>query len=174
MLIFVKGEADSGKSVLAEELARDFDADEKIYIATMKVMDDAGRERVERHRRQREGKGFTTIELESDIERALDLIQKPSEALVLLECISNLCGNELYDGIGQKLVSGELDEAGFAEHIVSEVLRLSKNVKCVIAVSSIYKAHDIGYDKETERYVRLLSMVNDRLSELSDEVRVTG
>ena len=174
MLIFVQGEAGSGKSVLAEELAQAYEAEEKIYIATMKVMDEAGRDRVERHRSQREGKGFTTVELELDIVRALDTIRNPSEALVLLECISNLCGNELYDGIGRGLDSGELDEEGFAEHIVNEVLQLAAKVSCVIAVSSTYNACDTGYDKETERYVRLLSMVNDRLLKVSDEVRITG
>ena len=61
MLALVLGEAASGKSEFAEQLAMSL-ADERYYIATMQVSDSESQQRIERHRQMRQGKGFVTLE----------------------------------------------------------------------------------------------------------------
>lgn len=67
----------------------------KIYAATMMVYDEESRRRIERHRKQRAGRQFTTLECPSGLE---EIHFEEKAALILLECVSNLTANELYSG----------------------------------------------------------------------------
>ena len=58
MIILVLGTPKSGKSLMAEELSLALNDSEKYYLATMRVMDQEGALRVEKHRKQRAGQGF--------------------------------------------------------------------------------------------------------------------
>ena len=65
MLYIVTGGSGSGKSEYAEQIAvqcRNGNGGTLWYLATMRIWDDEGRKRVERHRRMRAAKGFETIE----------------------------------------------------------------------------------------------------------------
>ena len=53
MTSIVIGKSNTGKSLLAEKLALETGDEKVYYLATMNVMDDAGRERVEKHKKQR-------------------------------------------------------------------------------------------------------------------------
>ena len=108
MIRLVIGTHGSGKSALAENLAMKTGDPFRIYLATMKVLDDEGKERVARHRRQREGKGFVTIEKEYGICDILERIEKPMETTLLLECVANLVGNEMYDNPKHGIVADSL------------------------------------------------------------------
>ena len=72
MMILVTGGSGSGKSEYAEnrivELAEDCD---RYYIATMQVYDEEGQKRITRHHQMRSGKGFATIEQQTDIEKSI-------------------------------------------------------------------------------------------------------
>ena len=60
-MILVYGTASSGKSNIAENMAVDHSKKSDtslVYIATMENKSDAAKERIKRHREQREGKGF--------------------------------------------------------------------------------------------------------------------
>ena len=62
MLILVTGGAGSGKSLLAERISMQLKRMPFWYVATMQVWDQECRDRIGRHRRQRAGKGFQTVE----------------------------------------------------------------------------------------------------------------
>ena len=94
MLALVLGEAASGKSEFAQQLAMSL-ADERYYIATMQVSDSESQQRIERHRQMRQGKGFVTLEQPLALAE-LRLQPKKTGAVALLECASTLLGNELY------------------------------------------------------------------------------
>ena len=90
MMILVTGGSGSGKSEYAEnrivELAEDCD---RYYIATMQVYDEEGQKRITRHRQMRSGKGFATIEQQTDIEKSIEKMQEssPDRRAALLECM---------------------------------------------------------------------------------------
>ena len=95
MHIFLTGSSASGKSALAEALAAALAREKNsplVYLATMSARDPGSRRRVARHRAQRAGKGFETIERPL----ALDSLPLPAGAAVLLEDLGNLCANEFF------------------------------------------------------------------------------
>ena len=190
MIYLVTGTPDSGKSAVAEELAVRTKDPHKIYLATMKVLDETGRKRVAKHRKQREGKGFVTIEREYGILRVLEMIEMPSETTVLLECVSNLVGNEMHDNPDRRspLKQAGFPQAGispadpsssgpsrgagspeqFADEIAEEIRELAGSVHNMVIVTNEFEGGRETYDAETELYVGLLHMVNVRISAFAD------
>ena len=70
MLIIITGVSGSGKSEYAEQICCQLAKDnKKYYVATMQPFGEEGRIRIEKHKRQREGKGFETIEQYQNIGR---------------------------------------------------------------------------------------------------------
>ena len=59
-----------------------------------------GREKLHVHRKLRAGKGFETIECYTDLKKAAEILQTKETGSVLLECMSNLVANEMYDPSG--------------------------------------------------------------------------
>ncbi len=190
MITLVVGTSASGKSALAEELATKTGDAHRIYLATMKVCDDAGKERVLRHRQLRKGKGFDTIEVMYDIRSALSLIGDPAESTVLLECVSNLVGNEIHDNPkGEKMESflpgtetGTCKSEGapedkelragkenFADRVAADIKTIADSVQNLIIVTNEYECTD-DYDDETKVYLQLVHMVNERISLFSDKI----
>ena len=77
MLIIITGVSGSGKSEYAEQICCRLAGDnKKYYVATMQPFGEEGRIRIEKHKRQREGKGFETIEQYQNIGSALDCCMK--------------------------------------------------------------------------------------------------
>ena len=94
MIILVTGGSGCGKSTWAEKLVQSLPSGKRVYIATMQVYDRESEIRVQRHRAQRAGLGFRTVECEKDLASA------PVEdgSVVLLEDLVNLTANEMFDG----------------------------------------------------------------------------
>ena len=95
MKFFLTGSSASGKSALAEALAAALAREKNsplVYLATMSARDPGSLRRVARHRAQRAGKGFETIERPL----ALAGLPLPAGAAVLLEDLGNLCANEFF------------------------------------------------------------------------------
>lgn len=171
MITLVIGKDDCGKSKVAEDLAVSGRYRNRYYIATMKVMDEAGKARVEKHRKMREGKGFVTLEIPLNIENAADLMDKPEESVVLLECVANLVGNEMHEDPNMIWMSyqGDAFEHEFAITIVGRITRLAERVCDMIVVASGYEA-DPSDDEETALYKRLVDNVNNELRRIAGKV----
>ena len=100
-MILVIGGSGSGKSAYAEKVALECQKEKRhFYLATMHVFGEEGQKKVERHKRMRAGKGFVTIEQPTDIMQCLPALREAGGGVVLLECMSNLTANELYDEAG--------------------------------------------------------------------------
>ena len=132
MIIKVTGTPGSGKSRKAEELVLELSAPEqRYYIATMLPYGEEGERRVEKHRKYREGKGFRTIEQPFDLPEALEKIEKPEEATVLLECVTNLAANEMF---ARECPGKE----ALIKKITADIRQLSKQVKNLILVTNSF------------------------------------
>lgn len=165
MIVYIYGRRNSGKSAYAEERTCLL-GDKRIYLATMVVMDKDGEARVEKHRQMRADKGFITIECPVDVNKA-DI--GDGEGVVLLECISNLVGNELFRSDRERKPDGHLDVEGTVDYVLNEVEALSHKVKNLVIVSSLYDDENLTMDEDTASYIRALSEVNDRLKDIADE-----
>ena len=163
MITLIIGTPDSGKSRLAEDMALELSGDRKrIYIATMIPFGEEGKKRIVRHRKMREGKGFSTLEcpLVSDI---LDAEQRFGGATCLLECMSNLVGNEMHTEEGRFKSDEELIKG-----IVLAVSTISNEASDLIIVSNEFKKDDPLYDEDTKKYVRLMHETNNELKKHAD------
>lgn len=164
MLTVITGGSGSGKSAYAEKyMVESCGESRKYYIATMQVYDGEGQAKVERHRRQRSGKGFLTIEQPVDIHRALDKIQTQN-ASALLECMSNLTANEMFGGGSPK----SCDEV--ADKIVEEVTLLNQGLKNLVIVTNNVFEDGCCYDDTTMEYIRAMGKIHEKLAVMAEQV----
>ena len=96
MLILVTGGSGSGKSAFAESVVMGLKTRLNLYIATMYPFDEECHRRIARHRLMRRDKGFETLECYTGLKDA----KIPSSGTTLLECMSNLTANEMYQENG--------------------------------------------------------------------------
>ena len=75
MFHLVTGGSGSGKSEYAEQLITEFGEKERwrkrYYLATMMPFGEETKQKIERHRKMREGKGFCTVECYLDLKKQL-------------------------------------------------------------------------------------------------------
>ncbi len=159
MTALVVGGAASGKSAYAERLLlRACGGARRVYLATMRPEGAEALARIERHRRQRAGMGFETIECYVNLSRAA----VPNGCALLLEDIGNLCANELFSPQGA--------EDGAAREILRGVEFLKDRCTALVIVSNDVFTGGAEYGSETLRYLRELSYVNRTLAGLADRV----
>ena len=158
MKFFLTGSSASGKSALAEALAAALAREKNsplVYLATMSARDPGSLRRVARHRAQRAGKGFETIERPL----ALASLPLPAGAAVLLEDLGNLCANEFF-------APGGGGEAALLAGLES----LFSRVDDLVVVGNEVFAGGNQYAEGTEDYLRLMADVNRALAKRADRV----
>ena len=158
MMTVVIGGAASGKSEYAEGLVLASACPKRIYIATMEPFDQECLKRIKKHRRMRAEKGFETLERYTD----LASVTVPPDSVVLLECMSNLCANEMYSPRG----SGDRT----AEVILRGVEHLKNQCGDLIVVSNEVFAGGQCYEEGTMAYLRQLAQINRRIAAVADNV----
>lgn len=158
MLHLITGGSGSGKSEYAEQKVLEAGGERRVYIATMIPYGEDGRQRVERHRRLRSEKNFETVECYTGLEK----LTLPEDSIVLLECMSNLVANEIFEPDG----SHEQTAAAVAEGI-DHILR---QVKALFVVTNDIFADGLSYDEGTMQYMSVLGEVNEALAARADIV----
>lgn len=166
-MIIVYGSASSGKSNIAENMALSHSRENGTglyYIATMENESAASKERIRKHRKQREGKGFYTIE---EMYRLSAHAFSVRGKTALLECVSNLCANIYYRDFSDGVASDE-DIEGMKDFIVSSIVKMAEGTAEMFIVSNDIFRDGIIYDEWTESYLKLLSEVNKSLANICD------
>lgn len=158
MFLVITGGSGSGKSAYAEQCVLDFGPAERIYIATMYPFDEECDRRIKRHREMRRQKQFSTLECYTGLKTA-DI---PEDSVVLLECMSNLTANEMYQegGAGGQTV----------EEILAGIRYLLKRVRHLVVVTNEIFSDGIDYDSETMRYQSYLGQINSEMGRMADQV----
>ena len=158
MMILVTGGSGSGKSAYAEDRVLSLGEGRRIYIATMYPFDLESKRRIDRHRRMRAGKGFETVERYTNLKELV----LPKDSTVILECMSNLAANEMFNEDGAK--ENTVDE-------IMEGIRLLKDhVKNLVVVTNEIFSEVSSYEGETGMYRIYLGEINRRMAEMADEV----
>ena len=156
MTILVTGGSKCGKSSFAERILEGFPG-RKIYIATMQPFGEDALEAIGRHRRMRAGKGFETVERYTDMGSAV----LPEGCAVLLECMGNLCANEMFSGEGC---------ADPAERIITGIRSLAERAAELVIVTNQVGSDGIAYPEGTADYIRVLGRINAGISAFADSV----
>ena len=145
ILVLIAGSNDSGKSLYAEQLI-DQTKGKRYYIATMLPCTDENHHRIKKHRAQRQGLGFETLECPFQVGDC----SVSADSVVLLEDVSNLLANAVFErGSGP-------------DRVYEDICRLAERsgILVVVTISGL-KAHD--YDQETGAYIHGLNEINQRL-----------
>ena len=176
MMFLIIGGAGSGKSAFAEDLLVNLSGNKmsRVYIATMEPYGEEAAARIRKHREARARKNFITCEryvnlagltdedfIKSAADKNLNLNLDLNSA-ILLECLGNLCANELYSANG----AGENTE----DAIWRGILNLYAKCKILIIVSNEIFCGGKDYQGDTERYLRILARLNRKIAALSDGV----
>ena len=158
MLTSVTGGSGSGKSAFAEDKVLAFGEAQRVYIATMHPFDEESHKRIERHRKMRAGKGYETIECYTGLKD----VKLPSGCVVLLECMSNLVANEMFE------------EQGAHEQTVKDIMsgidELVRQAAHVVIVTNEIFSDAVVFDKEMASYLEYLGKINQAVALRADEV----
>jgi adenosylcobinamide kinase/adenosylcobinamide-phosphate guanylyltransferase len=158
MKIFISGGAKSGKSIYAQRLAKAQSVNVPLYyIATMKSADSEDDERIAKHRSERDGWGFTTIEQPVDIEKILG--QCVHNGSFLLDSLTALLANEMF------LPEGSINEQA-AGKITEGLLQILGRIENIVIVSDYIYSDAILYDSITENYRRALAEIDRTVANL--------
>ena len=151
MIVLLTGGSGCGKSTYAERIVASLPEKKRVYVATMQVYDEESVRRVERHRTQRSGKGFVTIECEKDLMSA----GIEDGSIVLLEDLVNLVANEMFDG-------------GDVSRIAPALCDLAERCSHLIMVTNDLFSDGETYAESTQEYLRVLAEVNAHAVALAD------
>ena len=146
MMILVTGGSKSGKSKIAEEIVTCTELP-RFYIATMIPFGCEAQSAIKRHRTMRANKGFVTIEKYTDI---CD-IELPRPCAVLLECMGNLCANEMFSPCKTNPVGKILDE-----------------ISLLVIVTNQVGEDGIIYPDDTMNYIKCLGQINSQIAQMAD------
>ena len=149
-LILVSGANSSGKSALAEQLTVRA-GERRYYLATMIPETDENRRRIEKHVRRRAGLNFRTIECPYRVSDS----GIPAGASVLLEDVSNLLSNVMFEKDGDR------------KSVLSDICTLREQCGTLVAVTISGLKSD-SYEGGTAAYIAALNTLNEELSRLAD------
>ncbi|MBR1816761.1 MAG: bifunctional adenosylcobinamide kinase/adenosylcobinamide-phosphate guanylyltransferase [Lachnospiraceae bacterium] len=187
MMILVYGGSGSGKSAFAEKRITELKENRVslYYLATMRVYGDEDRERVRSHRMLRKDKGFITIEQPRNICNVAERLDD-EKGDVLLECMSNLVANEMFqteeavEGLGEEHADNANDGhymddksifyKGVVTKIKNDIVALKKSCDNLVVVSNNVFEDGVIYEPDTMKYIKALGDINRYLAKLSDEV----
>lgn len=174
MLELVTGGSGSGKSAYAENRICELNQQNPaplFYIATMYPYGAETQKKIERHRIQRAGKGFETLEWYTGLEEHLENTLQEDGALeesslkgcnVLLECMSNLVANELYMETGAK---EQTEQA-----ILAGIRKLQEQCANVVIVTNEVFSESVPDTVEMKEYKRILGRINCEIARMADQV----
>ncbi|RPH28091.1 bifunctional adenosylcobinamide kinase/adenosylcobinamide-phosphate guanylyltransferase [Buttiauxella warmboldiae] len=165
----VTGGARSGKSRHAEQLAANFER--VLYIATSKIFDVEMAQRIAHHRDSRPAH-WRTVEQYRELNAVINERNCAQEA-VLLECITTLITNVMYDAAGEK-PEEEWDFELIEEAVARQIdILLAACKACPAEVILVTNEVGMGIVPENRlaRHFRdIAGRVNQRLAQCADEV----
>ena len=168
MKILISGGVKNAKSNYGEELAIKLSKNNKLYyLATMVPYDEEDHKRVKLHQLSRQGKGFNTIEVATDIDKILKKCEK--NATFLLDSLTALVLNEMFKNEDKKI-----EEIG--NKIKNDLNNLMNNVENIVIVTDYIFSDYQKFSNFTIDYLKLFADVSKYVASNCDLVieRVAG
>lgn len=173
-MILVTGGARSGKSALAERIAQQIAQDKSgrvLYIATSLVMDEEMAQRVEKHRQTRPN-DWDTYEGYQDLS-AVIAQRSGIYSVILLECITTMLSNLLFDQAGA-VPAEQMDfmaiETALARQIDSLLIACANSACEVVIVTNELGLGIVPENRLARHFRDIAGRVNQRLARQANEV----
>ena len=172
MILLVTGGSGSGKSEYGEMRVTASGLPQRYYVATMKVWGREDEQKVERHRKLRQGKGFRTIEAPEALHQ-VRIWDSAENTVILLECMTNLAANELFSGEQdwENLTSAQWKErrVSVRERILEGICCLKSQCALLVVITGQVDQDGGEYDQGTQTYIRLLGELNCLIAAMAEE-----
>lgn len=163
-LILVTGGARSGKSSYALERAEALSAD-RSFFATCPVTDAEMGQRIDRHRREREGRGWTSCEEEIALAARIAALDGPG--VVLVDCLTLWVNNLLFQAERHDEV---FDEQALRREVGQLLAAISGYPGTVIVVSNEVGMGIVPDNQLARHYRDLVGTCNRLLAAAAAEV----
>lgn len=160
MNILISGGCKNGKSYYAQHLAKRQAAENPLYyIATMEPADEEDDARILRHREERDGWGFITLEQSRDI----GSLRADFSGSFLLDSVTALLSNEMFRK------DGTVDRTAYLR-VAEELEQLAKKSCNIVFVSDYIYSDAAKYEELTELYRKGLAWIDRTLAKKCDAV----
>ena len=159
MSTYISGGCKNGKSFYAQRVAR-AGGKPLYYIATMIPHDEEDLARIRRHRDERAGWGFETLECGRDILRCLD--RADPKGSFLLDSVTALLSNEMFTADGV--------DSDAPRRIAEALERFVGRAPNTVMVSDYIFSDALLYDGLTEAYRRGLADIDRHMAARCDNV----
>jgi adenosylcobinamide kinase/adenosylcobinamide-phosphate guanylyltransferase len=163
-LILTTGGCRSGKSAHAQALAESLPGP-RAYLATCPVIDEEMRRRVDAHRRDREGLGWTTVEEPLDLAGAIR--SAGSHPVILVDCLTLWVNNLAYEA---ELAGIDLTEIALAARAAELAHEARQHGGTVIFVTNEVGMGIVPNNRSARRFRDLAGRVNQTIAVACDEV----
>lgn len=161
-IILITGGARSGKSRHAQQLGESLPG-KKLFIATCPVIDAEMGKRIERHRQDRQGAGWQTVE--ETINLAQALTANPAAEVVLIDCLTLWINNLLFTDAGNML-----DEDAVSVQVSKLLAACAARPGVVIMVTNEVGLGIVPENILARRYRDLVGRCNQEIAAIADKV----
>lgn len=164
-IILVTGGARSGKSSYALQRAESVST-RRLFVATCPKIDSEMSERVRRHQQERDGRGWVTIESETDL-AAIFTNQVAGYEVVLIDCLTLWINNVLFSAEGQGMGIDDQRIGTLCQEWLEAAAHFSGTVICVTNEVGLGIVPD---NTLARKYRDLVGTCNQTVGKAADEV----
>jgi len=158
-IIFIIGGCRSGKSRHALEQAEKISGSKRIFIATCMPLDDEMKERIERHKRERD-KSWKTVEAPVELPEAIKENSREGD-VILIDCLTLWINTLLM----------EIEDPDVIDQRIHKLILAIKEAKCpIILVSNEVGAGIVPENKLARQFRDLAGFANQKVAECADSV----
>lgn len=163
MKILISGGSKNGKSFFAQEIALKMKKENKplYYLATMVPKDEEDIHRINKHKMERKGWGFNTVEINKNILFEIEKCDK--DGSFLLDSTTALLANEMF------LENGKINFKA-REKITYDLIKILDKVNNIVIVSDNIYSDSCIYDEFTNRYRESLALIDRDISKFCNVV----
>jgi adenosylcobinamide kinase/adenosylcobinamide-phosphate guanylyltransferase len=163
--ILVTGGARSGKSSYALERTERI-SDRRCFVATCPVIDPEMDDRILAHKKEREGRGWDSIEEETDLVQVINSLIGDN-SVVLIDCLTLWVNNLMYLADNAGKTFGEAEMRCAAGELVAAINAFTGSVCCVTNEVGLGIVPD---NPLARKYRDLVGSCNRILADKADEV----
>lgn len=164
-IILITGGARSGKSRQAQKLAESIPG-KRLFVATCPVTDEEMRQRIERHRLERQDAGWQTVE--ETVSLGQVLTENHDYEVVLIDCLTLWVNNLLFTDAGN-----ELSEETVSDKVRKVVAACSARSGVVIIVTNEVGLGIVPENVLARRYRDLVGRCNQEVAAAAGKVIMT-
>lgn len=172
-VIMVTGGSRSGKSVLAEQKATEYGKRSVLYVATAIPTDDDMKERIRIHQERRDSE-WGTYEGYRDLG---DVIRETEKSTILLDCISVLITNILFEEERDFDTISKEEIADIEADVLKELSNVIKGArdgnKTLIMVTNELGMSMVSSYRLGRIFTDMAGKANQMIASLSDEVYIS-